>query len=495
MMKHLERNFTDFNVGNLATLERTFSHEDYELFAKLSGDLNPLHFNPDYAQKSDFGYPIVPIHLAIAPLSSIAGMIFPGDPSLYLSHSIRSLLPVYYGDNLTYSARITSINRALRTLSIRVLVLREVDVVIDAEMQVMSRLESWTVLDDLPNFSPPRGTALITGSTGEIGTAIAMNLAKRGFDLILADRGPNDKRHILAESIRPLLTSVQRIEHITADLIDQTQIDSLCTRLSNQCDVTAVFHVASPPLDAPLLELVRVNYEALRMISSSVIPGMLSKQSGVISLISSVSTERIIPGWHNYSAAKAMAGQYLTSLDKTYGDYGLHGLVVLSGLVDTHYSSTVQGDAVATMIPQELAEKVVNCAIDDQLGNAVIIEHGDIRTGLLGFSSAKSTVNTPNSDGDQLASRNSRTEVVSTNLNDLEARIAKVLSKCLNIPSNHSFVGDGVSITPGWDSLRHMQIMLDLESAFNISFSADEISTMLTYDSIYSIICARTKSF
>ena len=80
-------NFSEQLVGDIAIFKQKFDLSDFESFVSLSRDSNLLHHDLDYAQKSGYPSPIVPIHLTSLPLSRIAGCIFPGKSSLYLKTS------------------------------------------------------------------------------------------------------------------------------------------------------------------------------------------------------------------------------------------------------------------------------------------------------------------------------------------------------------------------------------------------------------------------
>jgi phosphate acetyltransferase len=43
------RTFDEIEVGDSATLVRTLRHEDIQMFAIMSGDINPAHVDPEYA--------------------------------------------------------------------------------------------------------------------------------------------------------------------------------------------------------------------------------------------------------------------------------------------------------------------------------------------------------------------------------------------------------------------------------------------------------------
>ena len=80
-------------VGAKAQLIRRFSREDVELFAKISGDHNPLHLSQEFASKSMFAKPVVHGLLVASLFSAIFGTKFPGEGSIYLSQTLRFEAP------------------------------------------------------------------------------------------------------------------------------------------------------------------------------------------------------------------------------------------------------------------------------------------------------------------------------------------------------------------------------------------------------------------
>ena len=48
-MEYIEnRTFDEINVGDSASVVRTLKLEDIQLFAAMSGDINPAHLDPEY---------------------------------------------------------------------------------------------------------------------------------------------------------------------------------------------------------------------------------------------------------------------------------------------------------------------------------------------------------------------------------------------------------------------------------------------------------------
>ena len=44
------KTFEEINIGDSASLQRTLTKRDIDLFAAISGDMNPTHLSDEYAQ-------------------------------------------------------------------------------------------------------------------------------------------------------------------------------------------------------------------------------------------------------------------------------------------------------------------------------------------------------------------------------------------------------------------------------------------------------------
>lgn len=101
------RTFDEIQIGETASIEHTITRRDIDLFGIVSGDVNPAHFDEEYAASGMFGKTIAHGMLSGALISTVLGMHLPGPGTIYLSQSLRFRRPVYIGDTLTVSATVT----------------------------------------------------------------------------------------------------------------------------------------------------------------------------------------------------------------------------------------------------------------------------------------------------------------------------------------------------------------------------------------------------
>ena len=96
--------FEDLKIGMSAEYGRIINDEEMRLFADLTGDDNPLHFDDDFAEQSRFGGRIVHGMCTAALISTVIGTRMPGPGCIYLSQSLRFTAPVRPGDEVVARA-------------------------------------------------------------------------------------------------------------------------------------------------------------------------------------------------------------------------------------------------------------------------------------------------------------------------------------------------------------------------------------------------------
>jgi phosphotransacetylase/acyl dehydratase len=100
------RTFDEIAVGDSASLSRTLSHSDIELFAVVSGDVNPAHLDPTYAATDMFHRIVAHGMWGGGLVSAVLGTVLPGPGTIYLGQDLRFRRPVGIGDTVT--AKVTA---------------------------------------------------------------------------------------------------------------------------------------------------------------------------------------------------------------------------------------------------------------------------------------------------------------------------------------------------------------------------------------------------
>ena len=95
------RTYDEIAVGDTATLVRTLRPEDIQMFAIMSGDINPAHVDPEYAHSSMFHEVIAHGMWGGALISTVLGTQFPGPGTIYIDQTLHFSRPVRVGDTLT----------------------------------------------------------------------------------------------------------------------------------------------------------------------------------------------------------------------------------------------------------------------------------------------------------------------------------------------------------------------------------------------------------
>ncbi|MDA0228964.1 MAG: MaoC family dehydratase [Proteobacteria bacterium] len=98
--------FEDLEIGMRGEYRRRISQADVEHFAEVSGDVNPLHLDPAFAERTIFKGPIVHGMYTAAMISTVIGTRLPGPGCIYMSQNLRFLAPVRVGEEVVASATV-----------------------------------------------------------------------------------------------------------------------------------------------------------------------------------------------------------------------------------------------------------------------------------------------------------------------------------------------------------------------------------------------------
>ena len=100
--------FEELAIGQSAELKRRLTQKDIELFAAVSGDVNPAHMDEHYAENSLFHGVIGHGMWSGGLISTVLGTALPGPGTIYLEQDMRFKKPVMLGDEVTVRVSVKS---------------------------------------------------------------------------------------------------------------------------------------------------------------------------------------------------------------------------------------------------------------------------------------------------------------------------------------------------------------------------------------------------
>ena len=99
--------YDEITIGQTASYSKLIEERDIQLFAAVSGDINPVHLDADFAAGTAFGERIAHGMLTGAVISAAIALELPGPGTIYLGQSLRFRLPVKIGDEITIQLEVT----------------------------------------------------------------------------------------------------------------------------------------------------------------------------------------------------------------------------------------------------------------------------------------------------------------------------------------------------------------------------------------------------
>ncbi|UYM15043.1 MaoC family dehydratase [Endozoicomonas euniceicola] len=150
-MRQLENiPFEELTVGQSDSLTRTLTEKDLLLFAKVSGDTNPVHLDKNFAATTQFEDRIAHGMWTSSLISCALATKLPGPGGIYLSQEVKFMRPVKVGDTVTVKLEVLDINerRKRATVSTNV-VNQDGKTVVKGKAEIMPAIEK-VVVDEYP---------------------------------------------------------------------------------------------------------------------------------------------------------------------------------------------------------------------------------------------------------------------------------------------------------------------------------------------------------
>lgn len=254
-------------------------------------------------------------------------------------------------------------------------------------------VEEWTVFGSIKKFVPKEEikvskVALITGGARGIGSAIAVELAKAGFAIAIADIVYDKEAENTLEAVRSLGTNAI---FVTIDVSNKDSVEKGVNEvLSKLGRIDVLVNNAGITRDSYLHRMspedweavIKVNLTGAFYCSKAVAQHMIRTGGGVIVNISSIIGLVGNVGQANYAASKSGLIGLTYTLAKELAPYGIRVVAVAPGFVKTRMALAVPKSILRDYLkrspiprllePGEVAKLVRHIVENDALNGIVI---------------------------------------------------------------------------------------------------------------------------
>ncbi|MCK4782145.1 MAG: SDR family oxidoreductase [Desulfobacteraceae bacterium] len=373
-----------WKVGDRREITHTFTKDDLDIFARLTGDRNPIHMNGRFASRSAAGGQVVHGMLAASFISTLIGMEIPGPGALWNAFQVNWREKIRLGDTLRFTATISLINSALNILVLQIVGCD----ISDANRVFLDGMAKVTLISHKANqqslSTPVRGAQeggaargqerqlvdgcikeigagdnkaltshvlsgnviIVTGATGVLGTVICQRLACDGAKLLLWGRD-HDKLMAMRGALGKSVIGV-----VCCDLSDMTSVTQNASVLSRSHDVFGIVHAAAAPLnnldviDVRSIEELRnhwvVNVLSLQVLVTAFMGSGCKTPGGfIIAVLTQAIFDTPPTKMSAYVSAKMACWSLIKSLAFELGPKGIRSNAVSPSLMETPYSSNI----------------------------------------------------------------------------------------------------------------------------------------------------------
>lgn len=191
--------------------------------------------------------------------------------------------------------------------------------------------------------------ALVTGASRGIGRAIALRLARDGYDMAVCSR----QAGAALDAVTAEITALGRqVFYRQCDVGDMAEVQSFVEAAEDTLGpLTLVVNSAGIIKDHPLIMMdaeawhtvLTTNLDGVFNVCRCAVFGFMKRKQGCIINISSVSGVYGNPTQANYSASKAGIIGFSKAVAKEVGRYGIRVNVVAPGFISTDMTAGLEG--------------------------------------------------------------------------------------------------------------------------------------------------------
>ena len=94
-------------IGHSESIKRVFRQSDFDRFAVLSGDVNPIHVDAEFAGRSKFGRTVAHGMFLYSVVCSVLGTRLPGPGTMQVEQELMFPSPTYTGEEVAVTVQVT----------------------------------------------------------------------------------------------------------------------------------------------------------------------------------------------------------------------------------------------------------------------------------------------------------------------------------------------------------------------------------------------------
>jgi NAD(P)-dependent dehydrogenase (short-subunit alcohol dehydrogenase family) len=208
-------------------------------------------------------------------------------------------------------------------------------------------------------------TALITGGTGGLGSAVTATLLEAGWRAVVPYNVPAERERLEADA--RIAPHAERLALVEADLFEMSRVaktvEAAGAGLRAVVNLVGGFaagkRVHETPFDA-FEDQLSLNLRPTYLVTAAALPHLIAAETGAIVCVSTRAALRPFSGAAGYVTSKAAVLAFVDALAAEYTDEGVRSNAILPSVIDTpanrssmpdaDYSRWVTPDAIARVI-------------------------------------------------------------------------------------------------------------------------------------------------
>ncbi|MBI2915076.1 MAG: MaoC family dehydratase [Firmicutes bacterium] len=138
----------EIRAGDTATVSHLITEREVYMYMGLTNDLNPIYVDRDYASRTQFKEPIVPVMLVAGHIGAAITARLPGPGTITVSQRFSFEQPVKYGDTITTELEVIEVKAKEHRVRLRTVTRNQhATVVVTGECEVIAPPKLTSVLN------------------------------------------------------------------------------------------------------------------------------------------------------------------------------------------------------------------------------------------------------------------------------------------------------------------------------------------------------------